>query len=84
MTARESRDKHGANNTAYGIFRKSTLFSKAERGDRSVKPEQVMQLANYFHTDENELPVLWIAGKVPDAVKSESGYTLRQDTTNAA
>ena len=47
------------------------MFSKIERGDRRAKREQVVKLAEYFHQDENELLILWLADKVLDAVDGE-------------
>lgn len=47
------------------------MFSKIERGDRRAKQTQVMQLAEYFKIDKNELLTLWLADKVLDVVKDE-------------
>lgn len=47
------------------------MFSKIERGDRRAKRTQVIQLAEYFKVDKNELLTLWLADKVLDAVEDE-------------
>lgn len=48
------------------------MFSKIERGDRRAKRNQVIQLAKYFHINENELLILWLADKVMDALEGEN------------
>lgn len=47
------------------------MFSKIERGDRYAKRTQVIQLAEYFKIDKNELLTLWLADKVLNAVEGE-------------
>ena len=47
------------------------LLCKIERGDRRAKRTQVIQLAEYFKVDKNELLTLWLADKVLDAVEDE-------------
>lgn len=47
------------------------MFSKIERGDRYAKRVQVIQLAEYFKIDKNELLTLWLADKVLDAIEGE-------------
>ena len=47
------------------------MFSKIEHGDRRAKRTQVIQLAEYFKIDKNELLTLWLADKVLDAVEDE-------------
>ena len=47
------------------------MFSKIERGDRRAKRSQVPQLAKYFHVDEDELLILWLADRILDAVECE-------------
>lgn len=47
------------------------MFSKIERGDRYAKRRQVIQLAEYFKIDKNELLTLWLADKVLDAIEGE-------------
>ena len=47
------------------------MFSKIERGDRYAKRAQVIQLAEYFKIDKDELLTLWLADKVLDAIEGE-------------
>ena len=47
------------------------MFSKIERDDRYAKRAQVIQLADYFKIDKNELLTLWLADKVLNAIKGE-------------
>ena len=58
------------------------MFSKIERGDRRAKRTQVIQLAEYFKIDKNELLTLWLADKVLDAVKEED--ELKHDAIEVA
>ena len=55
------------------------MFSKIERGDRRT---QVIQLAEYFKVDKNELLTLWLADKVLDAVEDED--ELKHDAIEVA
>ena len=52
------------------------MYSKIKRGDRRAKRTQVIQIANYFNVDENELLTLWVADKVLDAVEDEEDLKL--------
>lgn len=47
------------------------MYSKIERGDRLAKREQVVIIANFLSTDENELLTLWLADKVLDVLTGE-------------
>lgn len=58
------------------------MFSKIERGDRRAKRTQVIQLAEYFNIDKNELLTLWLADKVLDAVEDED--ELKHDAIEVA
>lgn len=71
---KELRDKHGVvqRQLASLLEIDTPMFSKIERGDRRAKREQVIQLASYFHVDEDELLILWIADKVLNAVEGEN------------
>ena len=55
------------------------MFSKIERGDRRAKREQVIKLAEYFHQDEKEMLILWLADKFIDAVEDEQDRDLCSD-----
>lgn len=52
------------------------MFSKIERGDRRAKKSQVILLAKYFHVDEKEMLILWLADKVLDALNGENELGL--------
>lgn len=71
---KELRDKHGVlqRQLASLLEIDTPMFSKIERGDRRAKRDQVIQLASYFHVDEDELLILWIADKVLNAVEGEN------------
>ena len=58
------------------------MFSKIEHGDRRAKRTQVIQLAEYFKVDKNELLTLWLADKVLDAVEDED--ELKHDAIEVA
>ena len=58
------------------------MFNKIERGDRRTKRTQVIQLAEYFNIDKNELLTLWLADKVLDAVEDED--ELKHDAIEVA
>ena len=58
------------------------MFSKIERVDRRAKRTQVIQLAEYFNIDKNELLTLWLADKVLDAVEDED--ELKHDAIEVA
>jgi transcriptional regulator with XRE-family HTH domain len=49
----------------------NALYCKIERGDRPIKREQVIKLAQLFDTDQEELLKLWLADKVYDIVGEE-------------
>ena len=55
---------------------------RAEHGDRRAKRTQVIQLAEYFKIDKNELLTLWLADKVLDAVEDEN--ELKHDAIEVA
>ena len=40
------------------------MFSKIERGDRRAKRSQVLQLAKFFHVEEKELLIWWLADRI--------------------
>jgi len=48
------------------------MYSKIERGDRLAKREQVVIIAKFLSTDENELLSLWLADKVLDVLTGEN------------
>lgn len=67
------REQHGVRQRQLAALLEidTPMFSKIERGDRRAKRTQVIQLAEYFKVDKNELLTLWLADKVLDAVEDE-------------
>ena len=68
---KELREQHGVLQRQLAALLEidTPMFSKIERGDRRAKRTQVIQLAEYFKVDKNELLTLWLA--VLDAVEDE-------------
>ena len=63
---KELREEHGVLQRQLAALLEidTPMFSKIERGDRYAKRAQVIQLAEYFKIDKNELLTLWLADKV--------------------
>ena len=70
---KELREQHGVLQRQLAALLEidTPIFGKIERGDRRAKRTQVIQLAEYFKVDKNELLTLWLADKVLDAVEDE-------------
>lgn len=70
---KELREEHGVLQRQLAALLEidTPMFSKIERGDRYAKRRQVIQLAEYFKIDKNELLTLWLADKVLDAIEGE-------------
>ena len=70
---KELREQHGVLQRQLAALLEidTPMFSKIEREDRRAKRTQVIQLAEYFKVDKNELLTLWLADKVLDAVEDE-------------
>ncbi len=70
---KELREEHGVlqRQLAALLDIGTRMFSKIERDDRYAKRTQVIQLAEYFNIDKNELLTLWLADKVLDAIEDE-------------
>ena len=81
---RELRAEHGVLQRQLAALLEidTPMFSKIERGDRRAKRTQVIQLAEYFNIDKNELLTLWLADKVLDAVDDED--ELKHDAIEVA
>ena len=47
------------------------ILSKIEHGHRKATREQVIQLAKYFKTNEDELLVMWLSDKVAYEIQDE-------------
>lgn len=81
---KELRDEHGVLQRQLAALLEidTPMFSKIERGDRRAKRTQVIQLAEYFKIDKNELLTLWLADKVLDAIEGED--ELKQNAIKVA
>ena len=81
---RELRAEHGVLQRQLAALLEidTPMFIKIERGDRRAKRTQVIQLAEYFNIDKNELLTLWLADKVLDAVEDED--ELKHDAIEVA
>ena len=75
---KELREEHGVlqRQLAAWLEIDTPMFSKIERGDRYAKRVQVIQLAEYFKIDKNELLTLWLADKILDVVENENELKL--------
>lgn len=81
---KELRDEHGVLQRQLAALLEidTPMFSKIERGDRRAKRTQVIQLAEYFKIDKNELLTLWLADKVLNAIEGED--ELKQNAIKVA
>ena len=81
---KELREQHGVLQRQIAALLEidTPMFIKIERGDRRAKRTQVIQLAEYFKVDKNELLTLWLADKVLDAVEDED--ELKHDAIEVA
>lgn len=72
-TIRELREKKGLllRQVAAELDIDTALLSKVERGERSIKKEQVIRIAEIIGAEEKELLVLWLSAKVNDLIKNE-------------
>lgn len=70
---KELREEHGVLQRQLAALLEidTPMFSKIDRDDRYAKRAQVIQLADYFKIDKNELLTLWLADKVLNAIKGE-------------
>ena len=70
---KELREEHGVlqRQLAALLDIDTPMFSKLAPGDRYAKRTQVIQFAEYFYIDKNELLTLWLADKVLDAIEDE-------------
>ena len=51
----------------------TATYSKIEKGERRVKAEQIVIIANILKADKEELLALWLADQIPASVANESG-----------
>ncbi|MBK7240964.1 MAG: helix-turn-helix transcriptional regulator [Flavobacteriales bacterium] len=70
---RETREKQNLllRQVAAHIEVDTALMSKAERGERNLNRDQVVKLANFFNTSEEEYISLWLCDKVIEAVDND-------------
>ena len=75
---KELREEHGVLQRQLAALLEidTPMFSKIERGYRYAKRAQVIQLAEYFKIDKNELLTLWLADKILDVVENENELKL--------
>ena len=75
---KELREEHGVLQRQLAALLEidTQMFSKIERGNRNAKRTQVIQLAEYFKIDKNELLTLWLADKILDVVENENELKL--------
>ena len=75
---KELREEHGVLQRQLTALLEidTPMFSKIERDNRYAKRTQVIQLAEYFKIDKNELLTLWLADKILDVVENENELKL--------
>lgn len=75
---KELREEHGVLQRQLAALLEidTPMFSKIERGNRYAKRTQVIQLAEYFKIDKNEVLTLWLADKILDVVENENELKL--------
>ncbi len=49
----------------------TSIISKMERGERPIKKEQIIILAEILKVDKDELITLWLADQLYDVLKDE-------------
>lgn len=72
-TIRELREKKGLllRQAAAELDIDTALLSKVERGERSIKKEQVIRIAEIIGAEKKDLLVLWLSAKINDVIKNE-------------
>ncbi len=50
----------------------TSIISKMERGERPIKKEQIIILAEILKVDKDELLTLWLADQIIDITKDEN------------
>ena len=56
---------------AAGLEIDTALLSKIERGERSLRKDQVIKVATLLDAQEKELLILWLSEKVSDLLTGE-------------
>jgi transcriptional regulator with XRE-family HTH domain len=74
---KESRDKNGLllRQVAAEIEIDTALLSKIERGERMPTKDQVIRLAKFYRTNENEFLVAYLSDKLVSGLQNEK-YAL--------
>lgn len=49
----------------------TALMSKIERGDRNASKQQVIKIAKFLKTNEEELLTLWLADRIESTIVEE-------------
>lgn len=70
---RETREKQNLllRQVAAHIEVDTALMSKAERGERNLNRDQVVKLAKFFNSSEEEYIALWLCDKVIEVVDND-------------
>lgn len=55
----------------------SATYCKIEKGERRVKREQVITIAQILKTDKEDLLSLWLADQIPAAVANETSIAKK-------
>lgn len=72
-TIRELREQKGLllRHVAAELDIDTALLSKVERGERSIKKEQVIRLAQIIGAQRKDLLILWLSAKIAGVVENE-------------
>ena len=71
---RELREKKGLllRQVAAELEVDTAYISKMERGEKNIKKEYIIKLAEIYNFDQNKLIAIWLADKILDTLKDES------------
>ena len=50
----------------------TAYISKMERGEKNIKKEYIIKLAEIYDFDQNKLIAIWLADKILDALEDEA------------
>lgn len=78
---RELREQKGLllRQVAASLEVDTAYISKMERGEKNIKREFILKLAEIYQTDKNQLITIWLADQVYDILKDE---TLAESALN--
>ncbi|MCX6277729.1 MAG: helix-turn-helix transcriptional regulator [Bacteroidetes bacterium] len=57
----------------------TALMSKIENGTRRATKEQVIKIAAFFKSDQNELIMLWLSDKIYAIIDEDNNNTVAED-----